>query len=114
MAKSCRMLYMFNYLSARYGMLTGEHNELARFKLGKSASRPGLIFLKMSRVGSKMWKIEPLGWGTYGRKATTMLTACKDGPNGTSSDVIDYPPDAGGGDDQRQVQQAGGGCCVIA
>ena len=95
-------------------MLTGEHNELARFKLGKSASRPGLIFLKMSRVGSKMWKIEPLGWGTYGRKATTMLTACKDGPNGTSSDVIDYPPDAGGGDDQRQVQQAGGGCCVIA
>ena len=25
LAKSCRMLYMFNYLSARYGMLTGEH-----------------------------------------------------------------------------------------
>ena len=91
-----------------------KNHELARFKLGKSASRPGLIFLKMSRVGSKMWKIEPLGWGTYGRTATTMLTACKDGPNGTSSDVIDYPPDAGGGDDQRQVQQAGGGCCVIA
>ena len=93
-------------------MLTGEHNELARFKLGKSASRPGLIFLKMSRVGSKMWKIEPLGWGTNGRTAKGMLTACRDGSNGTS--VIDYPPDAGGGGVQRQVQQAGGGCCVIA
>ena len=29
-----------------------------------------------------------------------MLTACKDCPNGTSSDVIDYPPDAGDGDDR--------------
>ena len=111
--------YIFS-ITARYGMLTGEHNELARFKLGKSASRPGLIFLKMSRVGSKMWKIEPLGWGTYGRKATTMLTACKDGPKWPSvidyppDDLIDYPPDAGGGDVQRQVQQAGGGCYVIA
>ena len=46
-----------------------KNHELARFKLGKSASRPGLIFLKMSRVGSKMWKIEPLGWGTYDRRA---------------------------------------------
>ena len=30
LAKSCRMLYMFNYLSARYGMLSGEHRRRRR------------------------------------------------------------------------------------
>ena len=60
LAKSCRMLYMFNYLSARYGMLSGEHTIVCVTATIRPRISPKNIFEKFAR--SSVWVDIDICW----------------------------------------------------